>query len=127
MIKEGSKEGASWAEKDEPKGFYELTIGRDAAGSWRLHKLDFMELPSRPMVELAIDPRIEHPNLSSYHQARVARLDPNAIVRLKCDSFAVGSIGEKLTAAFLPSVFPPSMNVEIAGYRQEARALTSKE
>lgn len=112
VIYAGSLERTSFAEKDEPKGFYEIRLGQDAAGSWRVRKIDFIEVPTRLMVELDIHPGIELSELSTYLEEKIAHIDPNAILRLKCTSLA---IGERLTAAYIRAVFPPSMNVELAG------------
>ena len=110
----GSVERTSFAEKDEPKGFFELMLSPDEHGRWRVNVQKFIELPTRPMVDLGIRPGIGAWSLRAYLRERIATLDDNAIVRLKPVGQLDAAIRSKLTAPFLRSVFPPSMSVQVS-------------
>ncbi|MBI4317016.1 MAG: DNA repair exonuclease [Chloroflexi bacterium] len=114
VIYPGSIERTSFAEKEEPKGFFEITLAADEAGEWHLQRADFHELPSRPMVDLEIDAASMQSALKTYLIERIASLDENAIVRLRCKGSPAESVGKLLTASFLRTVFPHTMNVQLA-------------
>ena len=114
IIYPGSVERTSFAEKDEPKGFFELMLSPDERGRWQVNTQKFIELPTRPMVDLGIRPGIHAGSLRAYLHERIATLDENAIVRLKPLGQLDAAIRSKLTASFLRSVFPWSMSVQIS-------------
>ena len=121
IIYPGSIERTSFAEKDEPKGFFEIKLACDETGTWGVHEANFLELPARPMVDIDIDPHIPPAGLGAYLRGRIADLDKNAIVRLRCAGGLEGSVRAELTASSLRSVFPRSMNVQLASelYREQ--------
>lgn len=63
------------------------------------------------MVDIPVDPAIDRYRLRSYLEERIAGLEHDSVVRLK----SIGEPDERLrtllTARFLRSVFPGSMNV----------------
>ena len=113
VVYAGSVERTSFAEKDEPKGFYEIELAPDEAGRWRARAIDFLELPTRPMVDLLIGPRGDSFRLQDHLRRQVEGLDVNSIVRLRCTTEPDQSILARLTAPVLRSVFPKSMNVQL--------------
>lgn len=103
VIYAGSIERTSFAEKDEPKGFYEIEIAPDESGNWQ----------ARPMVDLLIDGQADSPTLLDLLRREAEALDPNSIVRLRCAGRPGRSVLAELTAASLRSVFPSTMNVQL--------------
>jgi DNA repair exonuclease SbcCD nuclease subunit len=112
VIYPGSTERTSFAEKDEPKGFFEVVAGPDEPGGWSARRTNFHELPTRQMVDLEIDPGVDVLGLRLYLEERIAPLDPNSVVRLNCAPDVDVAVLSRLTAPFLRSVFPASMNVQ---------------
>lgn len=124
VIYPGSIERTSFAEKGEAKGFYEITLSPGETGRWSVHDMNFVELPTRPMVDIVIDPAVSAPGLRAYLRQKTAYLGRNAIVRLTCTTALEASVRNELTAAFLRSVFPLSMTVQLSAalYRDEQEA-----
>ena len=110
----GSVERTSFAEKDEPKGFFELVLTSDEGGRCRVKVQNFIELPTRPMVDLRIGPGVSTAGLRAYLREQIATFDENAIVRLKPLEELDAAGRDKLTAPFLRSVFPRSMSVQVS-------------
>jgi DNA repair exonuclease SbcCD nuclease subunit len=106
VIYPGSTERTSFAEKDDPKGFFDIKIGHGSTGMGWVTELEFHELPARPMVDLEIGAEVRASGLRGYLLDRIAKLDRNAVVRLGCASQLDGATGAMLTASFLRSVFP---------------------
>jgi len=114
VIYPGSTERTSFAEKDKPKGFYDIKIGPGPAGEDWVTALDFLELPARPMVDIEVGAEIRASGLRGYLLGRIATLDRNAVVRLRCASQLDAATGTMLTARFLRSVFPSSMSIQLS-------------
>ena len=104
----GSTERTAFAEKDESKGFYELSFMRESAG-WRIAAA-FETLPARPMVDLQIPAGLDPMELAGFLQREAARLDPDAIVRLRTPSGLPASLRSQITSAWLRDRLPPTMN-----------------
>ena len=114
VIYPGSIERASFAEKDEPKGFYDIRIDHPPAGAGWVTELEFHELPARPMVDLEIGAEVQASGLRGYLLDRIAKMDKNAVVRLAGASQLDSATGAMLTAPFLRSVFPSSMSFQLS-------------
>ncbi|UCG52315.1 MAG: DNA repair exonuclease [Candidatus Latescibacterota bacterium] len=114
VIYPGSTERTSFAEKDEPKGFFDLSFRKSAGGEWILDDLEFVPLPTRPMVDLYLDGRIGPADLVPFFQSEIARIDPNAIVRLRCTGQLGGDVKRKLSGRLLRGVFPDTMNYQLS-------------
>ncbi len=113
VIYPGSTERTSFAERYEPKGFYEIDIIDEHNGDRRKVEARFHELPTRPMVDVAID-GIESPDqLNIFLREQSADLDADAVVRITCDNKLDEPIRSRLTASFLRSVFPATMSVQL--------------
>jgi DNA repair exonuclease SbcCD nuclease subunit len=114
VIFPGATERTSFAEKEEDKGFYLIELARDVEGSWKIDRLDFKPLPSRPMVDLFLDEKVKDWELEGLLRKRLSRLDPNAIVRLQPRGEVDPKVARCLTSSFLRSIFPPTMNVNLS-------------
>ena len=113
IIYPGSIERTSFAEKDEQKGFFEIGIALDDAGVWSVNNMEFVELPTRPMVDLEIDPDIGPQDLAACLHRKISALHKDSIVRLGSKGQLSESVRSMLTAPFLRSVLPPSMNYQL--------------
>lgn len=112
IIYPGSIERTSFQEKDEKKGFYEIIYTQRDDGHWKMKELNFKELPTRPMIDLTLDEKINSENLESYLIKYIKSFPENAIVRLKIKN---KDLIPHLKADFLKSIFPYSMNFELSG------------
>ncbi len=112
VIYPGSTERTSFAEKDEPKGFFEVTLAIDEGDCWSVDTAEFHLLPVRPMVDLDVEAGVDVLGLRRYLERRIAALDADSVVRLRCAPGLDRSVLVRLTAPFLRSVFPVSMNVQ---------------
>ena len=122
IIYAGSIERTSFSEKDEPKGFFEICLGMDENGRWTANDITFRELPTRPMVEVSIGPEIDASGLRAYLEQSISGADQDSIVKLRSRWAPDPSVRARLTAPFLRSVFPPSMNVQLgAEFYRDAR------
>jgi len=54
VIYPGSIERTSFAEQDERKGFYDITLVKDSKGQWFIEQLEFQALPAR-RTQMALD------------------------------------------------------------------------
>ena len=75
---------------------------------------NFIELPTRPMVDLWVGPGVSAGGLRAYLREQIATFDENAIARLKPLGELDRAVRDKLTASFLRSVFPRSMSVQVS-------------
>lgn len=108
----GSIERTSFAEKDERKGYLTLALRRDG----RLHGWRFVELPSRPMVQVGLSAyELSRRDLLASLRARLASLPRDAVVQLRVE----GHVPEALSAASLRALAPATMNISLSvqGFR----------
>ncbi len=124
VVYPGSIERTSFAEKDEPKGFFEIGLAPDEAGTWWTDQMRFIEVPARPMAEILIDPKTDSTSLRHYLTGRIAGLDKDSIVKLKLTSDVDGASRATLTMPFFRSIFPGSMDIQMGMefYRDVLRA-----
>jgi DNA repair exonuclease SbcCD nuclease subunit len=113
IIYPGSIERTSFAEKDELKGFCEISFAPSPTGAWGIKMLRFKDLPARPMVDIEIDPDVGTEGLIDYLLSQIAGIHKDSIIRLGSKGQLSEEIRGRLTAKFLRSVFPLSMNVEL--------------
>lgn len=113
VIYPGSIERTSFAEMDEPKGFYELTVGGVPAPLRRPLTSAFVPLPSRPMHDIVLGPgMIDARQARAFVTDRLSRLEPDSIIRLRWTDEVPFAARKAVTAALLREVAPPTMNVE---------------
>ncbi len=119
VIYPGSTERTSFAERHEKKGFYEIELTNSNKDSWGIQRLDFIELPARPMEDLFIERKVSSEDLSDFILRRVGELDPDSIVRLRCDAELDPEVKSILTSRYLREILPETMNYQFsADFRQ---------
>jgi exonuclease SbcD len=119
VIYPGSIERTSFAERDEKKGFYDITLDMDESGMWEIEKLDFLELPARPMEDIILDRALSPEEVADFIRVRTSRIDPESIVRLKCDSEIDPETKKIVTSRFLREILPETMNYQFSSdFRQ---------
>lgn len=114
VIYPGSIERTSFAEREERKGFYELQFSQPDGGLWGVERLNFIELPARPMVNLYLDGSVTADNLRDVIQGSISVMAEDAVVRFKCSPDLDPQVRKLMTGIFLRSVLPESMNYQFA-------------
>ena len=108
----GSIERTSVAEADEDKGFMiiEVNLGHTAGRvDWTFH-----QLPARPLVrhDLQLD-GLEPGQVESALRSLVASAPVDAVVSVRISGAITGQLSRVLSAAFLRSLTPPTMNLDL--------------
>lgn len=115
VIYPGSVERTSFAERKEDKHYVILSVAKSGRGASELTDISFVPLPTRPMLTILIE---GGPSSGSVLAARIrndlARVDPDAIVRIRIRGGITDDGREVLRAANLRSLAPPSMNVSLS-------------
>ena len=114
VIYPGSIERTSFAEKDEPKGFYEIEFSTGGGEDWAINRLTFIELPARPMEDLILGRELTPETLGSTIRSQAAHLDPNAILRIRASADLNPDINALVTSRLLRQVLPDSMNFQFS-------------
>jgi len=111
----GSIERTSHAERNEPKGYMVLEIRRTRDGG-RVERWDFHELPSRPMIDLALDVEGLGPReLTERLRALLGSADPDSVVRLETRGRIEPEAARILRAERLRVLAPATMTLTLAG------------
>lgn len=123
VIYPGSVERTSFAERDEEKGYFLVTV---ALSSPPLVEPSFVSLPARPMVSLTLDvgDRVGDA-IGRLVRAQLAEQDPEAVVRIRLEGTNRETASQWLTAARLRELAPPSMNVSLPFPRPVTQVLRS--
>jgi len=101
VIYSGSIERTSFAERNEPKGFYDITISSDSIQP----RIKFIELPTRPMIILNQNHSMKKSEILKHLQA----IPQNAIVRLKMgNDFTLNEIRAECPDSMIFSVRVPA-------------------
>ncbi len=116
VIYPGSTERTSFAEKDEPKGFFDIKIDHGSGEAPRVTELQFQGLPARPMADVEIGAEVRASGLRSYLLDRISMLDKNSVVRLGCTGQLDKATGALMTAPFLRTVFPKTMSIQVSAH-----------
>jgi len=108
----GSIERTSIAEADEDKGFMMVELSSDDSAvklDWRFHKL-----PARPLVrhDLHLD-GLEAPQVESAIRSLVASAPVDAVLSIRVSGSISDEVGRVLSARFLRSVAPETMNLDL--------------
>ncbi|MFA8342502.1 MAG: exonuclease SbcCD subunit D [Rhodothermaceae bacterium] len=114
VIYPGSIERTSFQERTEDKGFYEIIYTQRPNKLWKMKELNFIKLPTRPMVDIILDDSVNHENLEDVIRTETAKFPEDAIVRLKVNN---ENLIPYLTAEFLKQIFPATMNYELSGVK----------
>ena len=108
----GSIERTSIAEADEDKGFMIVELTSDDSAvklDWRFHKL-----PARPLVrhDLHVD-GLEAGQVESAIRSLVASAPVDAVLSIRVSGSISNEVGRVLSARFLRSVAPETMNLDL--------------
>ncbi len=112
VIYPGSTERTSFAEREETKGYFILTLSAAPHTKVTSKTCRFVKLNTRPMIELEIimnDMPAE--KLEQILIAKIKTLDPDGIVRIKPQGKIPNHLLPCFRAAFLRSIAPPTMNI----------------
>ncbi len=107
----GSVERTSFAERNEPKGFYDLVVESAPGRAASVSKATFIELPARPMFDLHLPGALEPSQVRTYLAEASRGYPPDAVVRLVAGAVAPDVL-ERFGSGELRSIFPPTMNVQ---------------
>jgi DNA repair protein SbcD/Mre11 len=109
IIYSGSIERTSFQEMGEPKGYYTIDM-QQSNTNWRVKKIIFNQLNSRPMTEICLDMAAIQNEWETELIAQLQNLDPNSIVRLRAKNNREDFI---FRAERLRAIFPPTMNYSL--------------
>ncbi len=109
----GSTERTSFAEREETKGFLDLTLSVDDCGR-TLQRSKFVPLPARPMIDVCLPPELPADQAPAYLGKTARELPADAVVRVSVAPHREDVLSQ-VTAELLRSVFPATMNVQLAG------------
>ena len=113
VVYPGAIERTAFAERLEPKGAALVTIEL-APPPGRLAALEFLPLPTRPMVPLTVNTNgLDEAGLLAHVRARLAALDPRSVVLLDPRGAGAAAARSLLTAAVLRSLAPPDMDISL--------------
>ena len=114
VIYPGSIERTSFAEKDETKGFYEITFVEVQDQGWQIEKLEFHELPARPMVDITLSNNLEPGDVGEFIRKETAQINPDSIVRLRCEPGTGAQVKAAVTSGLLREILPETMNYQFS-------------
>jgi len=115
----GSVERTSSAECDETKGYLIIDFEPDRRTGGRVVDWVFHELTARPMVDLELDSTAGI-GASDWLKAKLASIDPDAIIRIRVTRPPGEAMREALKAASLRVLALPTQTVEVSWPRKEA-------
>lgn len=103
----GAIERTSFAEKDEEKGFYVLHFHDNQEEQLVLSRIEEVNLPTRPMIEINIISSIKNEEeLKEWLEYELDHIPANSVVRVKSLDDPIKKI---LTASFMRSILPKTM------------------
>ena len=112
IIYPGSIERTSFAERNEKKGFYEIEFAPSRTGDWGIQRMKFIELSTRPMVDVILDGAVNSGNLEDFIWTEISKLRADSIVRLRCDNELDPAIKSLVTSQLLRRLMPETMNFQ---------------
>jgi DNA repair exonuclease SbcCD nuclease subunit len=122
VIYPGAIERTSFAERAEEKGYVILTIGLSDRDKGALLNVSFEQLPARPMISIVLEPTHADLNvLSAQLKGKLSELDPNSVARVVIKGPKAEDARQILSAALLRELAPPTMNINLAIERRDAR------
>lgn len=110
----GAIERTSAAERQEDKGYLRLTFRPDPATGGELTRATFVPLPARPLIDLELD--VTDLDARALHRAltaALARLDPDAVVRLRPRGTPLPEAAPLLSAPRLRALAPDTMTLTV--------------
>jgi len=109
VIYPGSIERTAFAEKDEKKGFYEITFNQ----SFEM-KYQFIELETRPMIDIELTSEVYDQNkLEKDLIFQLKNIPEDSIIRLKMKNPVNIPL---LTVKLLDRIIPKTMNYQVSGF-----------
>lgn len=119
VIYPGSIERTSFAERDERKGFYDIAFANGENGIWKIEKLEFHQLPARPMVDLTLEQTLKPDDVAEFIKEKSTSFDPNSIVRLRSDPRTDSAVKQAVSSKLLREILPETMNFQFSSdFRQ---------
>ncbi|UCE00689.1 MAG: DNA repair exonuclease [Chloroflexota bacterium] len=119
VIYPGSTERTSFAERDEQKGFYDIEFSPNSTGDLQVQKINFIQLYARPMEDLIIENTVQINTLNDFIRAHTADMNPDSIIRLRCEEGLDPAVKSQITSQLLRQVLPETMNYQYSGdFRQ---------
>lgn len=110
VIYPGSTERTSFAEKEEPKGFFDIVL-QNENGKWITSGMTFKKLPTRPMVDLTLDPSVTKDNLDETIRQKAKQFQPDSIVRLRLFPESQ-DLRQIITSEKIRELLPDTMNFQ---------------
>ncbi len=121
VIYPGSIERTSFAERNEDKGFFELTFtAAEKRGPFGLEKR-FLRLPSRPMFDIEIDANTSRNHVKSLILSQISAISPHAVVRFSLSEGSNASLKATLNSRFLRATLPETMNFQFGKHFMDYR------
>ncbi|UCG23286.1 MAG: DNA repair exonuclease [Chloroflexota bacterium] len=116
VVYPGAIERTSFAEREETKHYARVDLTRVGNGTGVRVEVEFVPLPTRPMVDLRIDGGgLDADGLMDQLSKELGALDPHAIVRVNFASTLDPKLIPLVSSAALRSLAPATMNVSLAG------------
>ncbi len=115
VVYSGSIERTSFAERYEEKFYVMIKIfpARQKPKS----VIEYHQLPSRPMKKIGLSTyKLKLEDLKAIIQKSLAALDPDSVVQIKIDGPNAETYQRTLSAAYLRSIAPPSMNISLGNH-----------
>ncbi len=127
VIYAGSVERTAFAERNEAKGYVLADFVPTANGRGELVGIDFVPLPTRPMVSFVLQPgAFSADALHAHLRHRLAEIDSEAVVRIQLQGGLSSEAQRILSAASLRSLAPCGMNVTVS-YPRDARSFVRRQ
>ena len=115
----GAIERTSFVERDEKKGFLTVDISFFGDSKQPRLKWKFEELPARPMHVITVNQNSDCEGELKFSLAdQIHRLNKNAVVKVKLIGESKNSQPSSLSADWLRSVAPATMNIEFSGFEK---------
>ena len=123
VIYPGSIERTSFAERNEEKGYVIVQFDNSAALG-NQYEISFVPLPTRPMVKLTLEAEgWSAGDVERWLRARFSELHQDSVVQIQPLGSVSDQVLQSLSAPYLRSLAPSSMNVSMAFASHRRRRL----
>jgi DNA repair exonuclease SbcCD nuclease subunit len=112
IIYPGSIERTSFAEKAEEKGFYQVEFYGNNQNCWKIGGLNFIKVPTRPMVDIYLDSNINKQNLGDSIRELIIYINSNAIILLRISDKIAAHVKHELSGEYMRKLLPKTMNYQ---------------
>ena len=110
-------ERTSAAERDETKGYLIIDLEPDRHTGGRVINWKFHQLPTRPMIDLELDPSVGI-GAADWLRAQLESINPEAIVRIRVTETPDQEMREALKADSLRRLALPTQTMEVSWPRK---------